>query len=162
MTPDLLKCPYCNEKLQSYAVPGFTAPCCGKLVAARERVKPVDVMVFIPFNHYMHEHGLEGDNTKIPGTVRLDQFRRDSLWTMVYFDSDFYVRLTPKFMELEKAGFSHGISLGTKFSSEVDAHRFADTLDKFFDAMEKTMRADPDRIKELRKKYKKLRKKRIG
>lgn len=162
MTPDLLKCPYCNEKLESYAVPAFTAPCCGKLVAAREREMPVDVMVFIPVDHYMHEHGLKGDTTKIPGTVRLDPSRRDSLWTMVYFESDYYVRLTPKFMELEKAGFSHGVAISSRFSTQADAHRFADTLDKFFDAMAKTMRKNPDRMKELRKKFKKLRKKRIG
>ncbi|WP_274644157.1 hypothetical protein [Pseudomonas serbica] len=162
MTPDLLKCPYCNEKLEGYSVPAFTAPCCGKLVAARERVKPVDVMVFIPQLHYMKEHGLEGDITKIPGTVRRDPFRRDSLWTMVYFDGDFYVRLTPKFMELEKAGFSHGVAISSRFSTEAGAHQFADTLDKFFDAMAKTMRANPERMKQLRKKCKKLRKKRIG
>jgi hypothetical protein len=147
MTPDLLKCPYCNEKLESYSTPAFTAPCCGKLVGARERAPIVDVMVFRPLKDYMQQHGLQGDNTKIPGTVRLKASRLESRWTMVYFDSDFYVRLTPKFMELEKAGFSHGISLGTKFSTEADAHRFADTLDKFFDAMAATILANPDRVK---------------
>lgn len=67
--------------------------------------------------------------------------RRTSTWTRVYMDPShgdqpFYVRLTPDFVELEKTGFNHGLSMGsTTFETKAEAEAWADRLDTFFEAV---------------------------
>lgn len=69
--------------------------------------------------------------------------RRDSRWTSIYWGTTPgkagvhpFVRLTPDFMDLEAAGFSHGLGLGHgPFESESEAIKAADAFDRFFDAM---------------------------
>lgn len=71
--------------------------------------------------------------------------RRESKWTSVYSGSGdplnrWYLRFTPIFMDLEAAGFPHGISIsGTLYPSKEAAERGADKIDKFFDALEKAI-----------------------
>ncbi len=69
--------------------------------------------------------------------------RRDSRWTSIYWGTTLekpglhpFVRLTPDFMDLEAAGFSHGLGLGHgPFESESAANKAADAFDRFFEAM---------------------------
>lgn len=69
--------------------------------------------------------------------------RRNSRWTSIYWGPapnkpglHPFIRFTPTFMDLEAAGFPHGIGLAhTSFDTEEEAIRVADTLDKFFEAM---------------------------
>lgn len=61
-----------------------------------------------------------------------------SKWTDIYYDNlNYYIRLVPDFMELEKSGFSHGISIGNiHFDNLKDAETLALEFDKFFEQME--------------------------
>lgn len=68
--------------------------------------------------------------------------KHKSKWTSIYWDVDPtvsklrpYVRLAPRFMALESAGFPHGISLGGFFEDEEAAIVYATRIDKFMDAM---------------------------
>lgn len=66
--------------------------------------------------------------------------KRESKWTRVYADyssdAPWYIRLVPDFMNVEAAGFGHGISLNSgPFETREAAERSADTYDKFFDMM---------------------------
>lgn len=79
-----------------------------------------------------------------------------SLWTSVYADNSaqglvWYVRFTPGFMDLEAAGWSHGISIGnTNFATEEEATQFALMLDKFFNTMLREAASQlPDLLNEL-------------
>lgn len=72
---------------------------------------------------------------------------RNSRWTQVYWDVNpatgklaAYVRLTPEFMELEAAGFSHGLSIGGFFETNEQAVEWANTMDTFFNTMIKELR----------------------
>lgn len=142
MSPENLQCPYCNQPLQNYTTPVFTSGCCGKLIGVKVKMTQ-DVNVFIPVNDWLKKHNLleeaglklnclTGDNKPIPGvTVRSDS-GRDSKWTKVYWDGDWYVRLVGGF-NLEKAGLSHGLSLGTKFSTVKEACDHADMVDRVLD-----------------------------
>lgn len=47
-----------------------------------------------------------------------------------------HVRLTPAFMNLKAAGRPHGLALaGDDFDTKEQAEAFADTVDRFMDAM---------------------------
>ena len=67
--------------------------------------------------------------------------KRQSTWTRVYMtcenpEMSYYVRFTPNFVELERAGFSHGLSLGTAtFATKVEAEAWADRLDEYFEVV---------------------------
>lgn len=62
-------------------------------------------------------------------------------WTMVYGDSAaeglvYYVRFVPDFMDLEAAGFPHGLSIGNvHFASEDEAKALANAIEAFCDRM---------------------------
>lgn len=65
-----------------------------------------------------------------------------SKWTMIYWDLDPetgklapYIRLVPNFMDLEDAGYPHGLSLGGFRPDEADAKAFAESVDRFMDAL---------------------------
>jgi hypothetical protein len=72
---------------------------------------------------------------------------RNSRWSQIYWDVNTitgklapYVRFTPEFMDLEAAGFSHGLSIGGFFETEKQAVAWADTMDAFFNTMVKELR----------------------
>lgn len=65
---------------------------------------------------------------------------RDSKWTSIYWtlqDGELRpcVRLTPNFLEMEKLGFSHGLSVSPACTSEEEANLYADRIDAFIEAM---------------------------
>lgn len=66
---------------------------------------------------------------------------RKSRWTQIYWDADdngmfAYIRFVPDFLDLEAAGFPHGISIGgIHYATEEDACNDADVYDIFFDKM---------------------------
>ena len=65
---------------------------------------------------------------------------RESRWTAIYWaveDGELRpcVRLTPDFLEMEKLGFSHGLSVSPTFATEEEATRYADRIDAFIEAM---------------------------
>uniref|UniRef100_A0AB39CDG4 Uncharacterized protein n=1 Tax=Pseudomonas phage HRDY3 TaxID=3236930 RepID=A0AB39CDG4_9VIRU len=132
MNRDQLMCPYCNQKLLNYTVPAFISACCSKLVAASEQ-QTVDVRVFIPAPDYAKTLPIQGDISPIKGVTIRDANRgRESRWTMIYWDSEWYVRLIGGF-DLEKAGLSHGLSFGQKFSTPKEAAEHADRIDRVMD-----------------------------
>ena len=66
----------------------------------------------------------------------------NSKWCWVYFDNfaktdeQYYLRLVPPNMDVEKAGYPHGLSIsGWRFKTKEDALNAAFTLDKFFEEM---------------------------
>lgn len=131
MTPENLQCPYCNQPLQNYTTPVFTSECCGKLVGVKVKMTQ-DVNVFIPVNDWLKHNNIVGDNTPIKGVTVRGERNRESQWTKVYWDGDWYVRLVGGF-DLEKAGLPHGLSLGTKFSTVKEACDHADMVDRVLD-----------------------------
>lgn len=132
MTPDLLKCPYCNQKLLHYTAPAFISECCGKLVGVKVETV-VDVNVFVPVKDYLVQHRIEhGDITPIRGVTVRSERNRVSDWTRVYWHGDWYVRIIGGF-DLEKARLPHGLSLGTKFSTVKEACDHADFVDRILD-----------------------------
>ncbi|WP_407304028.1 hypothetical protein [Acinetobacter sp.] len=75
--------------------------------------------------------------------------RPHSKWTKVYFGADvekdkpWYIRFVPDFVDLEAAGFSHGLSIsGNFFATREAAEKAANLYDKFFDAVAKEIIAD--------------------
>lgn len=76
----------------------------------------------------------------------MTQRNRNSRWTMIYSDANkqklfYYVRLVPDCLDLEAAGFPHGISVtGNEFDTWEDASKMADKIDKFMDCMEKEIK----------------------
>lgn len=143
MSPENLQCPYCNQPLQNYTTPVFTSGCCGKLIGVKVKMTQ-DVNVFIPVNDWLKQHNLTGDNTPIKGVTVRSERDRDSKWTKVYWDGDWYVRLIGGF-DLEKAGLPHGLSLGTKFSTVKEACDHAGMVDRVLDVIKEQI------IKEVKK-----------
>lgn len=133
MKPEILKCPYCNQKLQTYTAPDFFAPCCGKLVAVRE-TNEVHVMVYIPSMLPLSCIGNNDANKPIKGvTVRDANRGRESRWTKIYFgDGCYYVRIIGGF-DLEKVGLPHGLSMGQGYSTPLEAAEHADLIDAVLD-----------------------------
>lgn len=131
MTHENLQCPYCNQPLQNYTTPVFTSECCGKLVGVKVKMTQ-DVNVFIPVNDWLKHNNIVGDNTPIKGVTVRGERNRESQWTKVYWDGDWYVRLVGGF-DLEKARLPHGLSLGTKFSTVKEACDHADSVDRILD-----------------------------
>ena len=75
--------------------------------------------------------------------------RRQSRWTAIYWDAHNgvlkpYIRLVPDFMELERAGASHGLSFGQFYDNEAEAVKQADFYDKFFDALATALKEADD------------------
>jgi hypothetical protein len=75
---------------------------------------------------------------------------RDSKWTIIYSDMGddnrwyWYIRLVPGFIDLEAAGFPHGLSIGgsrfyyergTEMEEWKKAAVLADAIDKFMEVM---------------------------
>ena len=72
---------------------------------------------------------------------------RKSKWTTIYgghHDNKpkFFVRITPEMLELEKLGFPHGIGINIPFDSKEEAGEYADSIDNFFDALNKQLIVD--------------------
>jgi len=130
-------CPYCNELIDEATIlePGFIASCCSRLVGAKAGVIGA-TSLFRPVAHWVEAHQLDGDISKIPTMPKVQSGRPDSRWTTVYCDHGFhYVRFTPP-ADLSALGRPHGLALATTFTSEYEAHRFADSIDEFMDALE--------------------------
>jgi hypothetical protein len=130
-------CPYCNEIIDEeiIAEPGFVAPCCSRLVGAKAGVIGA-ASLFRPVAYYVEANKLDGDTSKVSTMPKVESGRPDSRWTTVYFDRGFhYVRFTPH-TDLKALGRPHGLALATTYTSEFEAHRFADSVDDFMDALE--------------------------
>lgn len=64
-------------------------------------------------------------------------------WVSIYWDYDTnhgemraHVRFTPEFMDLEAAGYSHGLSIGnTNFGTKEEAEVFANSVAVFMEKM---------------------------
>lgn len=74
-----------------------------------------------------------------PTASRPETYRR---WVSIYWDFDKeaggllpYLRLTPDFMDLEAAGFSHGLGLSGFGKNQDEVERFADRVEAFMDAL---------------------------
>lgn len=63
--------------------------------------------------------------------------RPDSKWTIVCTENgmDYYVRLTPDFVDLESLGRPWGLAFGNLYKDVAEAHKFADSIDLFMDAV---------------------------
>jgi hypothetical protein len=76
--------------------------------------------------------------------------RRESKWTHICWDVDPadktlkpYVRFTPDMVDLERAGFSWGLSIGGGFHpDEAAAVQAANMFDKFFDCVYEDLKQD--------------------
>jgi len=133
--PELL-CPYCNQKLQSYTAPHFTSACCNRLVAVNE-ITDYRISLSVMGDRHKKQLGLEGDNSRVPGTPKFEGSRPNSKWTWVFWDMGFhYVRLIPKTISVDSTR-EWGLAFATTFTSEVEAHSFADSVDAYMDAIEK-------------------------
>jgi hypothetical protein len=80
--------------------------------------------------------------------------REHSKWTHIYFGADvekgkpWYIRFVPDFMDLEKTGLPHGLSIsGNYFATEEEAAKAADFYDKFFDKMAEEIVAESKEIR---------------
>lgn len=63
--------------------------------------------------------------------------RPDSKWTIVATENgyEFYVRLVPEFVNLESLGRPWGLAFGNIYEDVDEAHKFADSIDLFMDAV---------------------------
>jgi hypothetical protein len=130
-------CPYCNEVVDTSAAqaPGFTSACCNRFIAVREDVV-VKKRLFVPSSTFAQKSGIQGDVSHVPGMPRLDNMRPESSWTTVCMDTDGYqIRFSPKDVDLESLGFSHGLCLRNSYDSVYAAHEAADVFDQFFEGI---------------------------
>lgn len=124
-------CPYCNSKdvPETPNEPGYITTCCNRVVAVSHWPK-VDVVLYIPTKQRVIALGMSGDVSRVLDSP--DSSRPQSPFTWVFADGGFYVvRLVPKFQDLEAAGRPWGLGLAQQFTSEHEAHLFADSVDKF-------------------------------
>jgi len=130
--PEVILCPYCNQKLQNFTAPDFFSECCGKIVGVIEREQK-HVQVFIPPTLPLSCIGNNDANKPIPGvTVRDANRGRETRWTHIYFHGGWYVRIVGGF-DLEKAGLPHGLAMGQLFSTQKEAAAHADLVDSVMD-----------------------------
>lgn len=68
---------------------------------------------------------------------RRDQMRPDSKWTIVGTENcqQYFVRLAPHCVDLESLGRPWGLAFGNLYDDYDEAHRFADSVDEFMDAV---------------------------
>lgn len=68
---------------------------------------------------------------------RRDQMRPESKWTIVGTETgrQFFVRFAPKNVDLEELGRPWGLALNNMYDDYEEAHRFADSVDLFMDAI---------------------------
>lgn len=146
--PDELLCPYCNHILQNFTLPHFTSECCNRIVSASE-VTEYKLSFSRVSDIQKKNLGLEGDNSRPPGVPIYEGSRPHSKWTWVFVDmSFFYVRLIPKAISIEDNNREWGLALATQFTSVIEAHRFADSVDLFMDAIEKGILEKAQEVKD--------------
>ncbi len=68
---------------------------------------------------------------------RRHQMRPESKWTVVGTETGrtFFVRLAPDFVNLEALGRPWGLSFHNVYEDYEEAHRYADSIDEFMDAV---------------------------
>lgn len=146
--PDAIRCPYCNTPLKEYAEPTFTTPCCNRVAKAYMETVP-ELHVTTIGKYTAEVMGVTGDVSKLQDMPRLLHSRPESKWTRVYWDRGFYfVRLIPNMLDLEEAGRPWGLALATRYNSPYEAHKFADSVDQFFDLLESTILRKDEEEKE--------------
>lgn len=71
--------------------------------------------------------------------TRRSDLRPESKWTMVGTETgrQFFVRLRPNCVDLEELGRPWGLCFMNLYDDKDEAHRFADSIDLFMDAVEK-------------------------
>lgn len=136
-----LNCPYCNSIISfdsdfSANSEGVeTTPCCSRTIVVWRKLEPT-ITLGAPVKSYLQNKGVEGDISRVPDMPKLDHMRSHSRWTVVVSTGgQWFVKLAPKHVELEKLGRPWGISLANTYSSPFEAHRFADSIDQFLDAV---------------------------
>ena len=145
-------CPYCNalpkEMFQEWPTlrdKGAITKCCNRLVVTYQNAETLQLLIFRPIDFYVKEHDLEGDISDVL-CARFEHDRPHSKFTWIFQDGLTYVvRLVPKFMDLEKAGRAWGLGMAQQFTSQIEAHRFADSVDGFMLQMIKEFMAQPSR-----------------
>lgn len=109
---------------------GYITKCCNRLVVTYLNAETCQILMFKPSSYYAKEKGFVGDVSSV--LPSRDSGRIDSKFTWIMQDGLLHVvRLVPKFMDLEKAGRPWGLGLGQRFTSDIEAHAFADSVDKF-------------------------------
>ena len=70
-------------------------------------------------------------------TKRLHQMRPESKWTIIGTETgrQFFVRLAPDCLNLEDLGRPWGLAFNNMYDDYEEAHRFADSIDLFMDAI---------------------------
>lgn len=147
-----ITCPYCNappkDLFHELPIPpeaGFTTKCCNRLVVSYLNTETCQTLIFRPTRSYAERKGYEGDTSSVFSTL-LENQRPTSKFTWVFQEGLVYgVRLVPKFMDLEKAGRAWGLGLGQMFTSQIEAHRFANSVDEFMMQMIQEFMAQPER-----------------
>lgn len=68
---------------------------------------------------------------------RRDQMRPESKWTIVGTENghEYFVRFAPNFVDLESLGRPWGLAMMNIYTDYDEAHRFADSIDEFMDAV---------------------------
>lgn len=68
---------------------------------------------------------------------KLDQMRPHSKWTIVGTENcqEWFVRLAPDCVDLQELGRPWGLAFGNLYTDVNEAHRFADSIDQFMDAV---------------------------
>lgn len=145
--PAEFHCPYCNQKLQNYTVPHFISECCNRIVCATE-ITEYRIALTEMGDRQKKQLGLEGDNSRVPGTPKYESSRPNSKWTWVFFDMGFhYVRLIPKSISIDSTR-EWGLAFATTFTSQAEAHSFADSVDAYMDAIEKGILEKAQEVKD--------------
>lgn len=136
-----LNCPYCNSIISfdsdfSANSEGVeTTPCCARTIVVRRKFEPT-ITLGTPVKSYLQSKGVEGNISRVSDMPKLDHMRSHSQWTVVVNTGcQWFVKLAPKHVELEKLGRPLGISFANTYSSPFEAHRFADSIDQFLDAV---------------------------
>jgi hypothetical protein len=139
-----ITCPYCNESADKLLASGghlagklneagFITNCCNRWVGVYLNANG-ETGVFRPSKQTVDRLDIEVDISNV--LPRKESQRPDSKFTWIFQEGFCYVvRLVPKFMDLEEQGRPWGLGLAQTFTSEHEAHRFADSVDAFFLAM---------------------------
>lgn len=145
-------CPYCNagpkymfQGTEIEPDKGYITKCCNRLVVSYLNAETCQILIFKPSSYCAKERGFEGDVSDVLA-ARYDSQRPHSKFTWIMQSGYTYVvRLVPKFMDLEKAGRPWGLGLAQRFTSQIEAHEFADSVDKFLLQMVKEFNGIPER-----------------
>lgn len=136
-----LKCPYCNadytptDKIGDAKPVAMTTTCCNRVVMAQIFTEPL-ILVVPASAEIMREQGIQGNVSPVAGMKIQDDSRPHSRWTFVATDGlGYYVRIIPNFFDIESLGRPWGLALMQRFNSHFEAHKFADSVDEFFEAM---------------------------